>query len=123
MSNDIDHSVALQALGWKPLKTERKKSKAKIMYKLLNKMGPKSFTNLFTYKGEVTNYKLRNISSSLCLPQPRSNNMKNSFMYMTEHTFGILFLKKLERANPFLPFERKSLLKLIKIATQIDSYN
>ena len=25
MSNDIDHSVALQALGWKPLKTERKK--------------------------------------------------------------------------------------------------
>ena len=76
MSNDIDHSVALQALGWKPLKTERKKSKAKIMYKLLNKMGPKSLSNLFTYKGEVTNYKLRNISSSLCLPQPRTNNMK-----------------------------------------------
>jgi hypothetical protein len=42
MSNDIDHSVALQTLGWnwKPLKTERKKSKAKIMYKLFNKMGP-----------------------------------------------------------------------------------
>ena len=56
MSNDIDHSVALQALGWKPLKTERKKSKAKIMYKLLNKMGPKSLTNLFTYKSEVTNF-------------------------------------------------------------------
>ena len=113
MSNDIDHSVALQALGWKPLKTERKKSKAKIMYKLLNKMGPKSLTNLFTYKSEVTNYKLRNISSSLCLPQPRTNNMKNtSFMYDGAH-FGILFLKKLERANPFLPFERKSLLTLI----------
>jgi hypothetical protein len=46
----------LQALGWKPLKTERKKSKAKIMYKLLNKMGPKSLSNLFTYKGEVTNF-------------------------------------------------------------------
>ena len=76
MSNDIDHAVALQALGWKPLKTERKKSKAKIMYKLLNKMGPKSLTNLFTYKGEVTNYKLRNISSSLCLLQPRTNNKK-----------------------------------------------
>jgi hypothetical protein len=29
------------------------------MYKLLNKMGPKSLTNLFTYKGEVTNYKLK----------------------------------------------------------------
>ena len=42
MTNDTDHSIALQALGWKPLKTERKKAKAKIMYKLLNKMGPKS---------------------------------------------------------------------------------
>ena len=41
MSNDRDYSIALQALGWKPLKTERKKGKAKIMYKLLNKMGPK----------------------------------------------------------------------------------
>ena len=32
---------------------------------------------------------------------------------MTQHTFGILFQKKLGRANPFLPFERKSLLTLI----------
>ena len=62
MTNDTDHSIALQALGWKPLKTERKKAKAKIMYKLLNKMGPKSLTNVFKYKGEMTNYKLRNIS-------------------------------------------------------------
>ena len=45
-------------------------------------MGPKSLSNLFTYKGEVTNYKLRNISStSLCLPQPRTNDMKKSFVY------------------------------------------
>ena len=114
MNNDTDHSVALQALGWKPLKTERKKGKAKIMYKLLNKMGPKSLTNLFTYKSEMTNYKLRNISSSLCLPQPRTNNMKKSFMYDRAYcTFGILFQKKLEKANPFLPLERKSLLTLI----------
>jgi hypothetical protein len=112
MSNDIDHSVALQALVWKPLKTERKKSKAKIMYKLLNKMGPKSLTNLFTYKSEVTNYKLRNISSSLSLPQPRTNNMKNSFMYDGAHLWNFI-PKKLERADPFLPFERKSLLTLI----------
>ena len=80
MSNDTDHSVALQALGWEPFKTEREKGKAKIMYKLLNKMGLKSLTNLFTYKSEMTNYKLRNISSSLCLPQPRTNNMKKSFI-------------------------------------------
>ena len=51
MSNDIDHSGALQALGWK-----RKKSKAKIMYKLLNKMGTKSLINfqvVFVYHNRV----------------------------------------------------------------------
>ena len=53
----------------------------RIMYKLLNKMGPKSLTNLFSYKSGKTNYHLRDISSSLCLPKPCTNNMKNSFMY------------------------------------------
>jgi hypothetical protein len=53
MSNDTDHSVALQALGWKTLKVERKKAKAKIMYKLLNNMGPQSLTNLFTYNAHI----------------------------------------------------------------------
>ena len=81
MSNDTDHSVALQALGWKTLKTERKKAKAKMMYKLLNSKGPQSLTDLFTYKGERTSYNLRNISSNLCLPQPRTNNLKKSLLY------------------------------------------
>ncbi len=36
-------------------------------------MGLKSLPNLFTYKSEVTDCNLRNISSSLCLPQPRTN--------------------------------------------------
>ena len=49
MSNDTDHFVALQALGWKTLKVERKKVKAEMMYKLLNNMGPQSPSNLFTY--------------------------------------------------------------------------
>jgi hypothetical protein len=42
MSNDVDHLVALDALDWKPLKTERIKAKSKLMFKLLNNMGPKS---------------------------------------------------------------------------------
>ena len=97
-----------------PLKTERKKAKAKMMYKLLNNMGPESLTNLFTYKSEMTNYNLRNISSSLSLPKPRTNNMKKSFMYDGAYcTFGIRFQKKLGKANYFPPFERKSLLTLI----------
>jgi hypothetical protein len=81
MSNDVNHSIALCELGWEPLKTLRKKAKAKMMNKVLNKMGPKSLTNLFSYKCAKTNYHLRDISTGLCLPKPRSNNMKNSFMY------------------------------------------
>ena len=81
MSNDVDHSIALCALGWKPLDIMRKKAKATMMYKTLNGIGPESLTNLFTYKNEITNYRLRSISSGLCLPQPRTNSMKNSFMY------------------------------------------
>ena len=114
MSNDTDHYVALQALGWKTLKVERRKAKAKMMYKLLNNMGPQSLTNLFTYKGEMTSYNLRNISSTLCLPQRRTNNLKKVLCTMPmEYSFGILFLRKLKRANHFLPFGRKSLLTLI----------
>ena len=80
-SNDIDHSIALNVLGWEPLDRIRKKAKARMIYKTLNKIGPESLTNLFTYKNDITNYQLRNISSGLCLPQPRTNNMKKSFMY------------------------------------------
>ena len=81
MTNDVDHSLALQALGWETLEVERKKAKAKMIYKLLNNMGPQSLTNLFTYKGDMTNYNLRNISNTLCLPQPHTNYFKKSFMY------------------------------------------
>ena len=52
-----------------------------VIYRVLNRMGPKSLTNLFSYKSEKTNYRLRGISSGLSLPKPRTNNMKNSFMY------------------------------------------
>ena len=51
--------MALRTLGWEPLQTERKKAKARMMYKLLSKMDPKSLTNLFSNKNEKTNYDLR----------------------------------------------------------------
>ena len=47
----------------------RKKAKAGMMYKTLNKLGPESLSSLFTYKYEITNYKLRDVSSGLCLPK------------------------------------------------------
>ena len=44
-------------------------------------MGPKSLTNLLSHKSEITNVDhVRDISNGLCLPKPRTNNMKNSFM-------------------------------------------
>ena len=46
MSNEVDHLVALSALGWEPLTAERKKAKAKLMFKVLNKMCPKSLNFL-----------------------------------------------------------------------------
>ena len=65
MSNNEDHSKALRTLGWEPLHIIRKKAKARMVYKTLNKLGPESFSNLFTYKNEITNYNLRNVSSGL----------------------------------------------------------
>ena len=74
MNVDTDHSVALQALGWKASKTERNKGKAKIMYKLLNKMGPKSLTNLFKYKGKKKSCHLRDIACIMRRIFPKSTD-------------------------------------------------
>ena len=106
MSNDVNHSIALRALGWEPLKTERKKAKAKMMYKVLNKMGPKSLANLFSYKCEKTNYNLRDISSGLSLPKPRTNNMKNSFMYDGAHLWNSI-PKEIRESKTLSSFRNK----------------
>ena len=63
MNNDVESTVALNALGWQPLQAERKKAKAKLMLKLLNEMGPKSLSNRFNYKNELTDYELRDVSN------------------------------------------------------------
>ena len=89
---------------------EREKAKAENMYKILNKMEPKSLTNLFSCKSEKTNYHLRDISSGLCLPKPRTYNMKNSFMYDGAQLWNSIPKEIREKANLFLPFEIKSLL-------------
>ena len=50
MNNDTDRTIALGALGWEPLKVERIKTKAKLMFKLLNTMGPKSLADFLINK-------------------------------------------------------------------------
>jgi hypothetical protein len=106
MSNDVDHLVALDALDWKPLKTER----IKVMFKLLNKIGPKSLTDLFTFKSEMTNYKLRDIESTLCLPQPCTNSLKKrlkSFMFDRAHIWNSL-PTEIRESNSIMSFQTKS---------------
>ena len=36
MSNEVDHKIALSALGWEALIAHREKVKAKLIFKVLN---------------------------------------------------------------------------------------
>ena len=47
LPNEVDQQTALDALGWEPLKEQRKKAKAKIMFKILNDV---SMTSLLSKK-------------------------------------------------------------------------
>ena len=105
MSDDVDYSIALCALGWKPLDIMRKKAKATMMYKTLNGIGPESLTNLFTYKNEITNYRLRSISSGLCLPQPRTNSMKVVSCMMVL-SYGTLFQNEIRESKSLSCFQK-----------------
>ena len=48
MSNNEDYSITLRALGWEPLHIMRKKAKARMMYKTLNKLGPEHRIGIIT---------------------------------------------------------------------------
>jgi hypothetical protein len=91
------------------------KAKSKLMFKLLNKMGPKSLTDLFTFKSEKTNYKLRDVESTLCLPQPRTNSLKKSFMFDGAHIWNYL-PTEIRESNSIMSFETK-------IATHMFEYS
>jgi hypothetical protein len=72
----------LDLLGWKTLKEERLKTKAKTMFKILHNMGPNCLKDLFIFKNEILNHNLRDSSTALRLPKPGSNSLiKKSFMY------------------------------------------
>jgi hypothetical protein len=42
--NEVDQQTVLNILGWEPLKQQRVKAKAKLMFKMLNNMGPNSLS-------------------------------------------------------------------------------
>ena len=53
--NELDQQTVLNILGWEPLEQQRKKAKAKMMFKTFNNMRPNSLKELFTFKREILN--------------------------------------------------------------------
>ena len=79
--NEVDQQTVLGILDWERPEKQRKKAKAKMMFKTLNNMGPNSLRKLFIFEREILNHSLLGTSSSIRLPKPNTNNMKKSFMY------------------------------------------
>lgn len=82
MTNDTPASQALNALGWETLQTQRAKSKAITMFKVLNYLAPSPLTELFVPKNNVTDYNLRCSSTSLQLSKPRTEMLKKIVVMM-----------------------------------------
>ena len=81
-SNEVNEKDVLNKLGWQTLEEQRKKIKAKLMFRTLNNQGPKSLANLFASKSiETPKYNLRGISSNVSIPKPRTNSLKKIFSY------------------------------------------
>ena len=51
------------------------------MYKVLNKLASSPLEKLFEHKRNITQYNLRGSSSSLQLPQPKTEKLKKGFSY------------------------------------------
>ena len=79
-SNFYSSATALRLkLGWDSLYTRRKKLKAKLMFKTINKQAPEYLQDLF--KPFSTGYNLRDKANKLALPKPRTDFLKRSFCY------------------------------------------
>ena len=106
MNNEVHHEIALNALTWQPLCKQRKKAKAKVIFKVLNNMAPKCLSEHFTYTNEKSNYDLRDCESKICLPQPRTNSMKKSFIYNGAFIWNSL-PKEIRESSSLTDFSRK----------------
>ena len=60
----------------------------------------------------MTNYKLRDVESTLCLPQPRTNSLKKSFMFDGAHIWNSL-PTEIRESNSTCPLKLKSLLTFL----------
>ena len=75
-------NLLLDILKWDNLVIRRKKHKAIMMFKSLNKQAPVYLQNLFVqFYERSTDHDLRNFFRKLTLPRPRTNYLKQSFSY------------------------------------------
>ena len=101
LSNDTPVIEALNALRWETLETQRAKSEAKQMYKVINGLAPNCLADLFSSKKRTTHYNLRDASTSLQLPLPKTENLKKSFCYSGVKLWNALPAAPRETKNPF----------------------
>ena len=80
-SYDADADCLIRKLDWKKLEDQRKAHTAVMVYKSINGLAPDYMRSLFTDRGSVSNYSLRDCDSKLALPfsKPRTNFLKKSF--------------------------------------------
>ena len=78
-SYNTNSNYLLNSLSWDNLSVRRKKQKANLMYKCVNKLSPNYLCNMFTPR--TLSFDLRDASQKLYLPKPRTDYLKRSFSY------------------------------------------
>ena len=77
---DVDVDSLFHKLSWKDLKSQRQIQNALMVFKSLNWLVPEYPTSKFIKRNE-SNYSLRDSVNKLVVPFPRTNYLKNSFIY------------------------------------------
>ena len=80
--------LARNSLGWITLEERRAEMKTRLMYKSINKLAPQRLSNFFQNSNTMYDYDLRGSSTRLCLPKPRTKNLKKSFSYNGAHVWN-----------------------------------
>ena len=72
----------LESLGWETLEKRRLRSKAILMYKILNGHSAPNLKKLFNKRNEIqTSYNLRNNQTDITLPNPKTEYLKRTLGY------------------------------------------
>ena len=77
---DVDVDSLFHKLSWRDLKSQRQIRNAWMVFKSLNGLVPEYLKSKFIKRNE-SNYSLRDSVNKLVVPFPRTNYLKNSFIY------------------------------------------